>query len=393
MNKRFVTLLTGAIAALSLASCQKSNPLVKEYDFEGSGIIDSDYLSLKSVVLHMGVGESKSIQVDSFPGSYASSQLEFVSSNESVATVSSSGQVTAIGKGITDITISSKDGLYSSKSRVAVSSKSSKSGCQEVLDAIGENYKSESYKAPTKVIRYEYSKEMYCCEGVDDHGLEGYEAIGYNSQTGYFFIDGPSLYYKTPYGDPEASEGKWIFYPISGGMFTRLIHITPTSKTFLDMNTANYGSDHDRRIRDVLNMFFVSGEKIVQDMLDDYEGLEDYKDFQNYNDTQYYSIDNSSLVFTYHQERDDVVTAKEEIDSLDIPADTPYNEILDLELLHSNNRGVGYNVNASTTYERDGKNWERKFIRSQLYEGDFEEYKVSKPEENGYMRVDSLYDL
>ena len=44
-------------------------------------------------------------------------------------------------------------------------------------------------------------------------------------------------------------------------------------------------------------------------------------------------------------------------------------------------------------YQRDGKDWTRTFLRSQLFDDDFEVVKIQNPKDNGYQAVDSIYDL
>ena len=391
MNKKLLTLLSSTLAALALTSCGVSQ--VKEYDFAGLGYQDYDYIALKHVLVNMSVGEKKSLEIETFPISFANSFLSFVSSDESVATVNKNGEVSALKQGFTDIVVSSKDGSYSNKVRVVVSKKSSKSGVSSVVDALNDIYEDESHKAPTKVVRYEYSHERYYCGKVLDHGMDSFEAMGYNSKTGYFFVEGPSVYYKTQYGAPEVMDGKWIFYPINQGVYTRLIHITPKGKNYYDLNTANYDS-YDRIIKDIMNFFFVSGEKIVNDLLDDYDGKELLNDLYNDNYSSYYAVDEDSVYFKNAGSFSGyIVDADDELNYYDIPAGTEYDISVNEEVLNSNALTLGMDIEYHMTYKLNGKNWERQFYKSQYYDNDFEEYKVQDPKNNGYVEVDNMYDL
>lgn len=390
MNKKIVTLLTGAVAALALTSCRMSD--VKEYDFAGLGYVDHDYIAPRHVLVNMAAGDKQVIDLTVFPGSYGKN-ISYTSSDESVAKVSAKGEVTALKQGISDISVTSSDDLFSSKVRVVVSKKSTQSGCATALNNIASVYASPDYVAPKKVVRYEYSHENYYCEDVLDHGMSGYEAMGYNADTGYFFVEGPSVYVKTPYGHPEVKDGKWIFYPINYGLATRLIHITPTVKNYFDINTANYNT-YDEIIKDIMNFFFVSGEKILNDLLEDYEGLSLFNDLGTDSDTKFYAVDNNSVFFDYSAKDDGyVIDADDEINYMDIPAGTVYDVEMIEQVLNRGGRTLGMDIDYKMFYKRDGKNWQRYFVKSQLFDTDFEEFKVQDPSHNGYTEVDSMYDL
>ena len=388
-----------AVAILSLSACaKKGSDLLPdgkygETDFPGKGYSDRDYIALKHLLVNVKAGESKQLDVETYPTSYALSSLEFVSKNASVATVDASGVVTGVSNGVADIEVKAKDGSFSNTVRVVVSSKSSAASSQAVIDSINAKYNDASYKAPTKLIQYEYSVESYECEGVRDHAMESYEVMAYDAEEGYFFVEGPTAYFKTPGGAPEVKDGKWIFYPINQGIKTRLIHITSTSKNYFDINTAAYGGDYDHIIRDIMNFFFVSGEKILTNMLDNFEGKSNFK-YINDSDTNVFAVDSNSLLYELVENgSNQVVDADDEINYYDIPADTVYSYTFDEYILNQNARSRAVDINMTMFYQRDGKDWTRTFLRSQLFDDDFEVVKIQNPKDNGYQAVDSIYDL
>ena len=388
-----------AVAILSLSACAKKGSDLPpdgkygETDFPGKGYSDRDYIALKHLLVNVKAGESKQLDVETYPTSYALSSLEFVSKNASVATVDATGVVTGVSNGVADIEVKAKDGSFSNNVRVVVSSKSSAAGSQAVIDSINSKYNDASYKAPTKLIQYEYSVESYECEGVRDHAMESYEVMAYDAEEGYFFVEGPTAYFKTPGGAPEVKDGKWIFYPINQGIKTRLIHITSTSKNYFDINTAAYGGDYDRIIRDIMNFFFVSGEKILTNMLDNFEGKSNFKYIDN-SDTNVFAVDSSSILYELVENgSNQVVDADDEINYYDIPADTVYSYTFDEYILNQNARSRAVDIDMTMFYQRDGKDWTRTFLRSQLFDDDFEVVKIQNPKDNGYQAVDSIYDL
>lgn len=398
--KKALTLLTSCIGIVALASCAKNGSDVipkdgkyNEFDFRGAGYNEKDYFALKDVLYNLKVGESQSLNIETFPNAYSSSSLTFSSKDESIVTVDESGKITGVSKGVTDVEIKSKDGAVSSYVRVVVSSKSNKSGCSSAISYNQAIYDAADYVAPKKAIRYQYSVESYNCEGVRDHAMESFEVMAYDGATGYFMYDGPSVYFKVPGGAPEVKDGTWIFYPLNAGIKTRLIHITPRGKTFYDINTANYNKDYDRITRDILNFFFVSGEKILSNFLSDYEGKEDFSDFDS-NGTTLYNVDDQTLYMTYSSTGGtQTITADYEINYVDIPAGTVCETSLDMSYLFQSGRCTASNYAVQMAYERDGKDWTRDFIQRSTYDGDFEAFKPQNPKDNGYNEVSSIYDL
>lgn len=395
MNKRLLTLLTSAVGIVSLASCgpKTANIETHVYNFPGTGYQDNDYFTAKKLSYNLKVNETKQIEIESFPEQYTLNSIVFTSENESVVSVSETGVLTAHKKGYTDIFITSKDGKLSRKVRVIVSEPSAKADAQAVIDNIKSKYNSESYSPVRKFIRYEYSEEMYACEGVNQFGSKSYEALAYDMDAGYFFVEGPYVTYRTEGGAPEVSDGKWIFYQINSGQYVRMIHITENEKNFYDLNTSEYET-YDEAIKGILNCFFVSGEKIVNDALENFDGKSDFNDFIGMSSTKFYSVDNESLYLSYSETgTKQVVDADDEINYFYIPTDTLYDYVYQQDFLNSKNLTRTLTADMTMSYELEGKHWTRTFNRSEIFDEDFEKIKVQNPKDNGYKEVDTMYDL
>ena len=405
MKRKFLPLIIGALGAISLTACNGSNGVFPggkfvDESFSGTGEDISEYFAVNHVLHNLKVGDTQNVDISSFPGAYSTKNIKFASSNESVATVSNKGVIKAVKKGISDISVikldGTKDGTLLGKIRVVVSSKSDISGCATAINNIASVYNDEAYEKPSKVVRYEFSYEYYLREGEIDHGMDSYEVMGYDAENGYFFVEGPSLYRKTQGGVPEVADGKWIFYPISEGTYTRLIHITPRGKTFYDLNTASYQS-FDRAIRDIINFFFVSGEKIFDNLLDDYEGIEDFTSASEESESNpytLYNVNNSSLYFEVKETgSDEVVSADDELNYMDIPAGTVYSYNYSASAVNVLGRTAAQEIGITMNYKLNEENWSRTFFRSQLFEDDFEEVIFEDPADNGFTEVESMYDL
>lgn len=394
MKKRLLTILASAVGVISLSACGPTsvNSEVKTYDFLGTGYTENEYFAVKEYCNNLAVGETKTLAVESLPASYVDG-LTFTSKDPSIVSVNEAGVVTGVKKGFTDIVITSKDGSVSDKVKVAVSESVSKETAQATINSINAKYNDPSSIAPTKFLRREYNIEEYHCEGELDHGSRSVEVMAYDMDKGYFFVEGPYLTYKVPHGQPEVSNGKWLFYSINDGLYVRMIHITSSSKNYFDLNTSSYLT-YDDAIKAVLDMFFVNGRSIIENALEGYYGKEDFAGFVQYSGSKFSLIDDDSIYITYDEANSgEVVEADDELNYYDIPADTVYSYTYHQESLIANNLYQALTVDMTMSYKLEGKNWERKFIRSQYYEGEFEISKVQDPKNNGYKLVDSIYDL
>ena len=399
MNKRLITLLTSAVFAITLSSCDKKidDP---EYVTEltttvipGSGYTDCDYFNCDENCYVLSVGETTDLKVTSFPAYYASNSLTFTSTNTSVCTVSESGEITGKANGQADIKIESKDGSISTIVRVVVGTKSTKENATSTINAIKGIYSDSSHVKPGKVIRYESSHELYKHEGEIDHGFESYEVMAYDTESGYFYIEGPSLTHRVKQGVPEIANGKWLFYPINDGQMTRLVHITPLVKNYFDINTAIYETN-DKIIRDILNFFFVDGEDILDNLLDAYDGGEDFDEFTGLSKTEYYQVTSNSLLLDYSESgSNQKVSADDELNYYDIPADTVYSYVYNQKILNNGGHVDFSDITMTMSYKLFGENWERSFARHQVFGNDFQIEKIQNPKDNGYKLVDTLYDL
>ena len=400
MNKKLITLLSSAVFAVTLSSCSIKAADNPQYSTEittsvvpGSGYTDCDYFSCDENCYVLSVGETKEIKLTTYPSYYATNSLTFTSSNTSVCTVSETGEITGVANGQSDIKVESKDGSVSTVVKAVVATKSTKENVASTISAIKGIYSDSSYVKPGKVIRHESSYELYKHNGEIDHGYESYEVMAYDAESGYFFIEGPSLTHRVKQGVPEIANGKWLFYPINDGQMTRLVHITPLVKNYFDINTAIYATN-DAIIRDILNFFFVDGANILDQLLDSYAGGEDFNDFTTYSGTEFYSVNSNSLLLDYKEANaNQKVSADDELNYFDIPADTTYSYVYNQKILNNQGHAEFTDITMTMSYKLFGENWERSFARHQVYGNDFQIEKIQNPKDNGYKLVDTLYDL
>lgn len=393
MKKNFLKIVAGALAIISLTSCGGTEPgeaNIETKEFSGTGYLSNDYFALKETNGVVPVNGTYQLILDSLPTAYSPKNLKFSSKNESVAKVDANGLVSGVAKGITDIEVKSDDGKVNTVFHALVGEKSSSIGAKSVINNIVAAKEDPSYEKPTKFFLREYDIDTYSCEGVDDHGYESFETMAFDYDTGYFMVQSEDLQLKVPGGVKEKFSGKWLFYTIGQGQFTRLIRITENSKTFYDINTSAYLYEGEA-ILSVLDMFFASGRKIVQDMLDD---VANERFESNVSDSSnVYVAGTSAMSYTVTEKGKDKVDVDDEINYFDIPEGTDYTYDYVETDIQNGDKLEGLNVSMVMSYERDGKPWQRRFIRSMAFSQDFEFEKYNDPEHNGFTKVDSIYDL
>lgn len=104
------------VGAFSFCSCSDD-------DEDTPAVISVTGVSLNSSSVSLEPGQSQTLVVTVAPPNAANQQVDWSSSNPSVATVDQSGKVTAVAAGTATITVTSKDGGFSASSTVTVANK------------------------------------------------------------------------------------------------------------------------------------------------------------------------------------------------------------------------------------------------------------------------------
>lgn len=400
--KHILKVITAALSVVCLTSCGDKVTKTSEQAFPGSGYQDSDFVAIKEFNERIALGEKGQIDLEGLPSKYLSN-LTFTSKDPSVVSVSSSGELTGVGKGTTYVEVKYPDGRRLGKVNVIVTANDS----TDVVDTIAnitDDYADPSYEAPTKVHELEYSYEAYYKEGKVDHSSKSIEELYYNKDGAYFMVGGDDLYTYTADGASELAGGKWIFDVQD--MNCRMMRITDTSKNYFDFNCGDYDDDN-QVIYDLLDMFFVSGRKIIDDLFDNYSGkdsFEWYTPFYPSEGMYAYADGKNDLYlgmefFTSRDEEDadNEVTAEDELVYFDIPAGTKYDDTTTIAYIYEGNKCNGMSIDVMMDYELDGVKWKRDFIRSELFDDEYEEEIYDgddqKMKNDGWAKVDSMYDL
>ena len=162
MKKKKIVFSIIAVSALisggmSLASCRKTEdaPIVKD-DVSVTGV------ALTSSVKYTNVGSTLSLITTVSPSDATDKTVSYVSSDESVLTVSNIGNITGIGVGSAKVTVTTKDGGFKSEIEIKVYAKG-----VEVFDADG---------LSNSLMSTPYSSNSIT--GSDKYGLEDANNVG-----------------------------------------------------------------------------------------------------------------------------------------------------------------------------------------------------------------------
>lgn len=400
MKKRVLPFLTGILSTLLLASCGKgpnfdSDTTSKSFDAKAYAY--RDYIEITKLHENLSVGETKRIALNTLPEQYALNQIEYTSNDETVATVDELGNILGVSKGVTTIDVTSKDNEVSTRVLVSVSDPISGEDAAPIASAILGKYDA-AHVFPNKYFKREYSEDYYVKNGKEQYSSKSFETMAYDATRGYLMIQSEDLIKRVEGGAYEKLSGKWIFY-VKNQTSTRFIHVTPTAKTFIDISTGGY-TDKSQVIVDILNMFFSSGEKFLNDDLSSFDGREDANTFlsdTNDDAMTYSTAGGNNLYYSCEEYGGGTISTLEELDYVDIPAGTTYNGRFKEDGIFQNDIQTAYSFEQGFSYQLGEDHWERHFNRSAYFESSFEREEFpSDPEELselGFKLVETVSDL
>ena len=397
MKNKVLKIVTAALGVFCLASCGENVSKTDIKTFNGLGYQERDFFGVKQLNQSLFVGQPEQIVPDSMPENFLS-KVKFESLNTQIVEVSPTGLLNPVKEGLTKILVKDDQNNLLSKVNILVA-KDDETTTRNALQHIKGLYQS-GYVAPTKVHKLEYSYEEYYRDGVIDHGYTSSEETFYDKENAIFFLGGDDVMRYARGGVREVGTGYWHFQVL--GRKTRMVHITENAKNYYDFNSASYGTQKYRAIEDVLNLFFVSGSKIISDMLEEYSGKDDFLIFcDSYKtdpDLEIFADDSNNVATNiYYKNVPGTVDTEDELQYLDMYEGTKYIENDTISFIYNSNKCIGYDIDATYDYDFAGSKWQRDFHRSMAFDEDYEpvmfDYEDKEMQELGFRLVDQMYDL
>lgn len=400
MKNNLFKLITAALSVFTLASCGNSNVAkTEEKQIPGVGYSEKDYVGIVELNKCLFVGDTDQIELDMMPQAYGS-KIKFESSNKEIVDVSDKGVLTAIKEGLVTVAVKDDADKLIGKVNVIVG-KDDQDNALNTISNIKTAYLDAGYTAPKKAHKSEYSYENYIRDGVLDHGYTSYEEMYYDRSAGLFMVGGDDIMTYTRGGERELASGYWYFQVVSS-MKTRMVHITDTVKNYYDFNSADYGMAKYKVIEDILDMFFVSGKKMINDLLVDYSGKEDflaYCDYYTKDEGVYCYADNNNDLFMdlIFEDEEGVVEVEDELQYLDMYVGTEYIADTAVSYVYEYNQCVGFDIDATYDYTFEDSEWQRQFYRSIRFDNEYEpesfDFTDKEMKEKGFFKVDTMFDL
>ena len=375
---------------------------------------DKQYFALSEYNVNLFLGSGKTstkISIHSIPGDIALNDVTFSSLDENVVTVDSEGVITAVGKGFTKVKVSARNGSVVEYANVSVNDAVANDVAGAKFTALDAATKATTFKGIDKFYTHEYTIQSLSADGVVYNESEYVQDMMFSKKDLYFEIYSDDLYLKTPDGDREYNNGRWIFYIDVDSFSMFLCHETAYAKTYMEVNCNAYldkigaGEIEEYQIiYDLLDMFFVAGSKIVSNTFSEIDGsgaegvFADYADMftKGYTNVQLAagSPNGEDMYANYVMTQEDSKIGNTEEADLCIPAGTLCDYVVNDEIFVKDKVVVGENYKVDMTYKIDIGNGEqdgaRKFYKLTQ---NYTEFEIKKPDLSQYSLVTSIADL
>lgn len=281
MKKKIFPTLIIAATSMVLAACNNgAAPAVdRTYVTNPTSVI------LDAHTLNLYVGKSQKVTPRFAPAKAYNAPFTVSSSNESVATVSEDGTITAVSGGIATITFASttkpevKDEVvvYATESTGRTSTRLD-SAIQAMFDEQGTLYPSVPETVSQKEIRHTqvYKNGVLQTDEYED------SVITASTDRGYIYIGGTDFDVLVEGGSLVTTPYAWIFY-CDEDYNTHLYHENFSTKTMLNVATQAYlGQGRIKPLYAILDTMFSSGSPIVSNIFKNSLSTDELTDYSRY---------------------------------------------------------------------------------------------------------------
>ncbi len=399
MNKKVIRLLGASVIALTLASCGSTKPVERNY------VAEPDHIRLNCKTLSLFEGKSQQIGVIYSPANSTGTQLNYVSSDESVASVDSNGNVTAKKAGYATIDVSYKKGnevvFHREVPVTVVKSATYAEVVANAKAAVAMQANMEIVSVEKQEIRdnFTYVGEELQKGYHDDCNYQMYvDESKAGEEFAFMNIEGHEEQIKTREGNPEPTDYSWKFLT-NTDYITTMYHISDSNKTRLAVSTQSYiGNPAGRKepVFAILDSMFRSGREIITDNYTDaleadfLKYLYEEKNFESHcSDLGIYG--NEVLRYTYTGSSTSTVSPSDEAD-YEIPARTMYNSRYTYEMTWVKGILKTFIIHQTMSYKIEETQYRRltDIEFSYLVNNDV---KIELPNPKEYKEVDDIFSL
>lgn len=367
----------------------------KEFDYSTKAYPET-ILTDKSLVALVG-DESYALRVLEQPN-YSGKNVNFTSSDETIATVDENGVITGVGSGETTVVVSDKDNPNFKKDvRVVVSPAITEVEAKDLNKGFETAANEENIQA---IVDYEmYQKTVY--KNGELHTYDRWDQkLTASKEDAYFRIWETDSEIKADEVAMTFTNYEWIFNT-NEFYDTYLYHRSGDKKTYLPVATQSYMKDGDRvkPMIDILDNIFTSGSGIFNNTFKNASLSEMCGDVgvsgSNVSNVKYGSNDSKNLVLAFDATFSDTADLDDE-NRYGIPYGTNLQQGQTLRYTCVNNRIVGFDIDITQDYvnEITGDVYREVWQMYHTFEDiDEEKSQIFIPNKKDYTRVDDIFDL
>ena len=350
----------------------------------------ADSISLSYRFLSLFEGETKTVEVRTTPRSKDPADLEFTSSDTSVATVNDKGEVQAKKAGRAVITVKDRTSGVETMMDVSVDKDDlARSEAKAAAKEISDYQIAHSMKAKKvhQVESYYFSRSK---NDVLQNSTYFAQDMIVSVDDAYFYIGSDDENIKVEGGSKEYSSSAWYIYT-NASFDTYLFHIDGITKTYMVCDSTSFigsgGTRYDALL-EVISNLFTSGSKIITNTLNDVIGKDNLDSAKNAEIAG--SKGNGSL--TYEMTQSGKATAdKDDEDDNNIPYGTQYDINIRVRYAWEEYYCVAEDIIQDLDFMIDDDKYQDHYKINNYY--DHSDFELVYPDREAFTKVDDIFDL
>ena len=394
MKKSMLSILA-LTAIMTVTGC--GNTVVADAATKGLKF-EAEALDVSSKSEFLFPGETHQIQTLISPLKAYDAELVYSSSDEDVATVSSTGLVTSQGIGTATIRVASKNDpkIYSEMKIYSLEKKKADYLANPVQKM--KQYADKNVTSPRKILSEAYVVYKMTIDGVVDNETRIRQNIMMDKDNALMSLD-------SIYEEQKIAGSKFMRSSVGYKVLTDenyhswLFHSNDSVANRLNVRTEYFAGTEvtrDLAVYAILDSLFSAGKDLVENRIEDSLG-QDWYGYPSMRQCGGYTYpDMTDKLFLRMQQdipasKDHVATAITE-SNLGIPAGTPYRELGDFDIYFERGNVKSYRQRFINYYEYNGKNYEFEIDQHYTFKRD-DEFSVETPKFSDYTEVYSINDL
>lgn len=395
-----------AVSACSLAGCSHNGGSSSSSSTVPGPVDPGELVEVTSISLNRanvslsltknaqtGVVEGDTFQLgyETLPRTAIKAKISYSSSNEGIATVDSSGKITAVSAGDAVITAKSFDGKVTQTCRVFVYENISKSAANKAAKKITTAQTEQQLAASLDKIYIREMMDSYLLKDGNLANEDKYDQYLYVGKNDAYLRIGAKQEKQIKVEDGSASftDWEWIFYT-TANYDTYLFHTKGNTKTYMVADSTSFvGQSRFAALCSVCDSFFTSGSSILTSQYDDVIGKKEIGYVGN--SSKRGSNKDGELYYQFATTYKNQIADIEDESDMNIPAGTKYDLDIAIESMFVDNLQYAKKLVQSANYTKDGSKY------SDVYDIEYEyhskDVEFFYPNRADYVEVSDIFEL